>query len=340
MNIGKLSLALVLGATLVGCGSLGLRDRSNDYLLAEETEPMFIPGEITSATIGQIYPIPKVSVTKDELTSFEVPRPQPASVNTFEQLVKIQSFDERRWVLINISPSELWPRLRNVLNRNRVPSARAEGSSGVIDTVWVSFNSDEESSHRFRFSVAPGIQVESTEVSVIHNQTARGEEASAIWPSVSDSDQRELDMLTLIANDLAGATDFASVSLLAQDIGGASKVEIVTPEVADPFILIKLGFDRSWASVLYSSDRGGFTIIDKDRSEGIVFVSYSEERLENDGFFVSWFGKNDEIIESNYRILVKNIGADVEIRILGVSGDSLDRAEALKVLSILRSNLS
>jgi outer membrane protein assembly factor BamC len=175
---------------------------------------------------------------------------------------------------------------------------------------------------------------------VIHNQTARGEEASAIWPSVSDSDQRELDMLTLIANDLAGATDFASVSLLAQDIGGASKVEIVTPEVADPFILIKLGFDRSWASVLYSSDRGGFTIIDKDRSEGIVFVSYSEERLENDGFFVSWFGKNDEIIESNYRILVKNIGADVEIRILGVSGDSLDRAEALKVLSILRSNLS
>ena len=199
MKIIEFSLILVLILTVVGCGSLGLRDRSNDYLLAEETEPMFIPGEISNATVGQIYPIPKISETNNDLTSFEVPRPQPASVNTFEQLVKIQSFDERRWVLINISPSELWPRLRNVLNRNRVPSARAEGSSGIIDTVWVSFNSDEESSHRFRFSIAPGIQIESTEVSVIHNQTARGEEALAAWPIVSDSDQRELDMLTLIS---------------------------------------------------------------------------------------------------------------------------------------------
>jgi outer membrane protein assembly factor BamC len=340
MKIIEFSLILVLILPVVGCGSLGLRDRSNDYLLAEETEPMFIPGEISNATVGQIYPIPEISETNNDLTSFEVPRPQPASVNTFEQLVKIQSFDERRWVLINISPSELWPRLRNVLNRNRVPSARAEGSSGIIDTVWVSFNSDEESSHRFRFSIAPGIQIESTEVSVIHNQTARGEEALAAWPIVSDSDQRELDMLTLIANDLAGATDFASVSLLAQDIGGASKVEIVTPEVADPYVLMKLGYDRSWASVLYSSDRGGFTIVDKDRTAGMIFVSYTEESPEDDGFFAGWFGGDKEIIESNYRILVKTVGADVEIRIVGVSGDSLDKPESLRLLSILRSNLS
>jgi outer membrane protein assembly factor BamC len=175
---------------------------------------------------------------------------------------------------------------------------------------------------------------------VIHNQTARGEEALAAWPIVSDSDQRELDMLTLIANDLAGATDFASVSLLAQDIGGASKVEIVTPEVADPYVLMKLEYDRSWASVLYSSDRGGFTIVDKDRTAGMIFVSYTEESPEDDGFFAGWFGGDKEIIESNYRILVKTVGADVEIRIVGVSGDSLDKPESLRLLSILRSNLS
>jgi outer membrane protein assembly factor BamC len=139
---------------------------------------------------------------------------------------------------------------------------------------------------------------------------------------------------------LAGATDFASVSLLAQDIGGASKVEIVTPEVADPYVLMKLEYDRSWASVLYSSDRGGFTIVDKDRTAGMIFVSYTEESPEDDGFFAGWFGGDKEIIESNYRILVKTVGADVEIRIVGVSGDSLDKPESLRLLSILRSNLS
>ena len=37
-------------------------------------------------------------------------------------------------------------------------------------------------------------------------------------------------MLSLLANDLASSADYASVSLLAQDIGGEAKVEVVTPE--------------------------------------------------------------------------------------------------------------
>ena len=72
----------------------------------------------------------------------------------------------------------------------------------------------------------------------------------------------------------------------------------------------------------------------------MIFVSYTEESSEDDGFFAGWFGGDKEIIESNYRILVKTVGADVEIRIVGVSGDSLDKPESLRLLSILRSNLS
>ncbi|MBT5103938.1 MAG: outer membrane protein assembly factor BamC, partial [Porticoccaceae bacterium] len=170
--------------SLTGCGWLGLRDRSEDYLLSEETAPTAVPAEMDSAGLGQAYPIPQIKTNSGQLSSYEVPRPQAASVNTFEQLVKIQSFDERRWILINIAPGELWPRLRSVLNRSGVPSARAEGSSGLIETVWVTFNSDQENSHRFRFSITPGVQIESTEISAIHNQVVRGEEESGQWPVI------------------------------------------------------------------------------------------------------------------------------------------------------------
>ena len=276
MKIMSAILVILFSVNLTSCGWLGLKDRTNDYLLSEETEPTVIPRELSTGSLGQLYPIPAIETSSEQLVSFDVPRPLPASVNTFEQLVKIQSFDEGRWVLINISPSELWPRLRNVLNRNGVPSAVAQGSSGLIETVWVTFSSDDDNSHRFRFTIAPGVQVESTEIAVVHNQAVRGEEDNAAWSSASDSDQRELDMLTLVANDLAGVNDFASVSLLAQDIGGASKVEIISPEIADPFIRIKLGFDRSWASVVYSLERGGFSTIDKNRSDGMLYVNYTE----------------------------------------------------------------
>jgi outer membrane protein assembly factor BamC len=327
---------------LAGCGWLGLRDRSNDYLLAEEVQETTVPSEMDGVVLGQIYPLPKIAVDSVELGAFEVPRPQPVSVNTFEQLVKIQSIDGRRWVLINISPSEAWPRIRNLLNRNGVPSAKAEGSSGIIETVWVKFNSDEEHSHRFRFAIAPGVQISSTEISAIHQKAVRGEEDNVEWPASSDSDEREQDMLTLVANDMAASTDYASVSLLAQDIGGEAKVEVVTPEVTDPYILVKLGFDRAWASVSYSASRGGFTTIDKNRSDGVLFVNYTEQSVGDKGFFSRWFGGDDnsERLEVNYRVLVAPVGADVEVRLVDPEDGGLAKAEALRLLKVLRGNMS
>ncbi|MDG1165119.1 MAG: outer membrane protein assembly factor BamC [Porticoccaceae bacterium] len=343
INIGLIG---VLVLNLAGCSWLGLRDRSNDYLLAEETAPTVIPGEMqgeqSNTSLGQIYPIPVIPTTSIEVEGFEVPRPQSASVNTFEQLVKIQSVDGRRWVLINISPSESWPRVRNLLNRNGIPSAVAEGSSGIIETVWVTFNSDEENSHRFRFSISPGVQIDSTEISALHHQVARGNEEQAVWPDSSNSDSREQDMLTIVANDLAAADNFASVSLLAQKIGGEAKVEVMTSEAADPYILVKLGFDRSWASVSYSAERGGYTTVDQNRSEGVMYVNYTEPSIVEDGFFSGWFGGGSDngVLDTNYRVLIELVGANVEVRIVGSNGESLGQAESLRLLKILRSNMS
>ena len=342
MKLGSRIIVVSLVFSISGCGWFGVRDRSQDYLLSEEITSTYVPAEIVTSPLGQLYPIPALETSEEQLTSFDVPRPQPASVNTFEKLVKIQSFDEKRWVLINISPSELWPRLRNVLNRNGVPSSRAQGSEGIIETVWVSFNSDEKKSHRFRFNVTPGVQIDSTEIRVVHNQVIRGDEAKSDWPDTSDDDQRELDMLTLIANDLAGADNFASVSLLAQEIGGTSKVSIVTPEVSPPFILMKLEFDRSWASVLYSAERGGFTLIDQNRTGGEMLVNFSEPSEEKAGFFSRLFGSSSTVeeIEFNYRILLIKSGPDVEVRIEGADGEQPERALLLNLLAVLRSNLS
>jgi outer membrane protein assembly factor BamC len=337
--ISALNITVIL--SLSGCGWLGLRDRSNDYLLSEETKVTAIPAGLDRSVVGQIYPIPQIPVESVELVKFEAPRPQPASVNTFEQLVKIQSLEGRRWVLINIPPSEVWPRVRSVLNRSGVPAALAEGSSGIIETVWVKFNSDEENSHRFRFQISPGVQVNSSEISLLHNQVVRSEEEQAEWPQVSDSDTREKDMLSMLASELAGATNYASVSLLAQDIGGEAKVTVVTPEVADPFIQVKLSFDRAWASILYSADRGGYSLVDQNRSEGTLYVNYTDQSADKPGFFDRWFGdSSEEILEVNYRILVQEVGADVEVRIVGPDAEGLSKAEALRLLKILRNNMS
>jgi outer membrane protein assembly factor BamC len=340
-NISK--FIMVACFTLTGCSWLGIEDNSNDYLLSPETQVLVVPEQLSASRLGQLYSIPPVSGDISTLNSTEVARPQPISVNTFEQLVKIQKIDQKRWILINNKPSELWPRVRNILNKNGIGSEKADGSSGVIETTWLSYNSDPDNVHRFRFSISPGLQLNSTEISVLHQLKPSASEANNNWPTVSNLEAKEQDMVSFLANQLVAQPDYASVSLLAQDIGGASKVEVIKPEVADPYILVNLSFDRTWASINYSAARGGFTLVDQDTTKGLLLVNYSGDMVEQESSLISsWFSANnkEQVLAANYRILVEQVESSIEIRIVSLEGDSLGKELALKLLNIVRSNMS
>ncbi len=342
MKILNVILILFFVLASTSCGWLGLRDRSNDYLLSEETAATAVPDGIDSSNLGQLYPIPVIKGTTALDYDYEVPRPQPASVNNFEQIVKIQSFEDRRWVLINLPPSEVWPRVRNMLSRNGIPTAIADGGAGIIETIGIRFKTDQERLHRFRFSITHGVQLDSTEIFALHHQAPAGSENFSEWPSVSNSDVREEDMLEMLANELASTTNYSQISLLAQNIGGETKVNLVVNDAEESHILIMLNYDRCWASVSYSASRGGFTIIDKNRTEGILYVNYTPEIDEEPGFFGRLFGggKKSDILESNYRVLVNRASGYAEIRVRNNDGEILSNSESARLLGILRSNLS
>jgi len=336
-----LSLTLIAAAlTQASCSWLGIRDRSHDYLLAEEMPPIVVPSDLDSAALGEIYLIPEIANSSVALDELDVPRPDPAAFTTFEKSVKIQSYEARRWILVNLLPAEIWPRLRSTLVRNGIPSAVADGERGVIESVWVKFNDDEAQSHRFRFSVIPGIALDSTEISVLHQAVERGKEEGAAWPATSDSREREGALVQMVAGELASNDNYSSVSLLAQTIGGKGRVELVVPEVADPFILVQLNFDRSWASISYSAQRGGFSIVDQDRTAGTLLVSFDDDDGDQGSFWQRWFGGSEELISSDYQLRLKAVGGNVEVRVVALDGSSLSRKETQRLLQILRSNMS
>ena len=149
-------------------------------------------------------------------------------------------------------------------------------------------------------------------------------------------------MLSLLANELATASNYSQVSLLAQNIGGDAKVSIVADDPQDPHISIALNFDRCWASVSYSASRGGFTVIDKNRSEGVLLVNFSAPSTEEPGFFRRWFGggKDDEVLEYNHQIRLNTVSGKVQVRVLDREGVAIGASDALRLLAIIRSNLS
>lgn len=345
MNIKMLTVLAVTTTTLSGCGMFGddgmFRNRSEDYRHAVEMPPMVVPEELDSDTVGQLYPIPPIPET-NVLEEFDsVPRPQPLSVNSIEEVIKIQQLSGERWILSNRDPSEIWPRVRNILNRSGIPTAKAEASQGILETVWLEFKGDDAYNHRYRFYIQPGVQVKSTEIKVLHDQVGKDVESRVAWPDQSADDAREKDMVEILANALAGDATSGTVSLLAQSIGGEQKVEFVTPSVADPYLLMKLDVERAWASLAYSLGRGGFTTIDQDQSAGTFYVNYTAPGEDDEpGFFDRMLGRGDDVLKVNYQVKLGKSDDGAQIRVMDKDGNGLERSEAIKLLKSIRANLS
>jgi len=345
MNIKMLVVLVATTTTISGCGMFGddgvFRNRSGDYRHAVELPPITVPEDLDTDAIGQLYPVPPIPETAVREDFDSVPRPQALSENSIDEVIKIQQLGDERWILSNRDPSEIWPRARNILNRSGIPTAKAEAAQGILETVWLEFQGDQAYNHRYRFYIQPGVQMQSTEIKVLHDQVSKELADKTAWPEESADDSREKDMVEILANALAGDLTSGTVSLLAQSIGGDQRVEFVTPAVADPYLLMRLDEERAWASLAYSLNRGGFTTIDQDRSAGTFYVNYTPPEDDKEpGFFKRMLGRGEKVLTINYQIKLGKSDDGSQIRVTDKDGKGLERKEAMRLLKSVRANLS
>jgi outer membrane protein assembly factor BamC len=347
MLMRRFGAILFLALILPGCGLFSkdglFHNRADDYLDAREHPVIRVPEGLDSQALGQLYAIPDVAEPLIPDARSDILRPQPLGTSLLEEEIKVQSLGDRRWVWINRAPAEVWPRVRNILNTNDVGVARAEAAEGLIETVWVEFDDDPGNLHRYRLNIEQGMQTDTTEVSINHAVMPKDGEIPP-WPESSVADERERTMADFLASGLAGDVNAGSVSLLAQSIGTGAKVEMVVATDIDPYLLIKLGYDRSWASVAHSVSREEFLLVDQDRTRGLFYVNLKED-VERDkpGFFSRMLGggKGDPgaPLAANYRIELEKTDQGVQVRVNGEK-DALERARMLDLLKRIRANLA
>ena len=348
MLMKRFGVVLCFALTLPGCGMFAkdgmFRNRSDDYLAAREQPVIRVPDGLDSQALGELYTIPAVAEPLIPEANNGIPRPQPLGTSLLEEEIKVQSLGDKRWIWINRAPAEVWPRVRNILNTNHIAVARAEAAEGVIETVWVEFDDDPGNLHRYRLKMEQGMQVDTTEVSISHAVMPKGSKVVPPWPESSLADERERTMADFIASGLAGNANTGEVSLLAQSIGSGAKVEMVAAPDAAPYLLLKSGYDRSWASVAQSVSRDEFVLVDQDRSRGLFYVTLKEDiERERPGFFARLLGagKGDRgaPVAANYRIKLQNTDEGVQVRINGEK-DPLERTRMLELLKRIRANLA
>ncbi len=356
------------------------RGKSKDYLDTGSITSISVPAELQGGSISQLYVIPEVS-PRDEfgdpivLGEYQVPRPEPINIEKGNVGVKLQALGEKKWIFLNASTSQVWPRTQNFLSEYGLKVAYSSPRKGIIETSDVVFKESPNTRSRYRIYIEKGIHPETTEIHVVHVEfpAEKGLSKQYTWPKVSHNIEHERTLLNELAAVLAKSVNNNSASLLGQNVGGDLKVEFVK-ESNEARMRLYLDQDRAKATVAHALNRGGFMLWEESETSDLFYVGYDPDRDDSPGFFSRLFkggsdkaphtmntvlqhlsntsdvktlfsktngvGFNDPLPEaSGLLVKINNNQKGVTVIVRDVRGERLANNETKELLRLIRQNL-
>ena len=321
-----------------------LRSREKDYLSAQPTAELKVPEGIHKPNFEPLYPVPNVSALDEfgdeqDLSEYEVPRPDTVTADESVFGVKIQRLGEQGWVFVSAPTSQVWPHVQSFLAESSVNVVSSNVQSGLIETDWLQYSDDDSIIARFRISLEKGLHPDSTEVHILEfQQPVDGDpNAPASWPAQSSDPEREEWMVKQIANHLAETVSNASASLLGQNVGGEVKARFVD-DALEPTLRLSVPRGRAWATLTHSANQENFVSWDRSEKLGLIYAGYNENQTKKRGlwrkiFLLGYDGRLPEKVDHAIEDLLAHLSGASEARALfgetegAEFDDALDDAE-------------
>lgn len=339
----------LLGACNYLAGENGpFRDRADDYMEAPVLPRMDIPEELDSYTLDQLYVIPEqLSASAQPLE--EIPLPKPIEANRREGVI-IQNLADRSWIVLDATPGQVWPLVRDYWTQLQVILEYENPSSGIMETSWLEVDSNLETRHKYRVTIEPGLHSGYSEIYVIHQESPRSEPAPLIttWPETSNVKEREQQILDSLSQYLADRNDVyqaSSASLLAGSIEAERKANIVDDGQGGQVLQLRLNYNRAWVLVRSALDEAGVTILENDRDMAFLNVRFSGIQQEEDepGFIGRLFNRDSpeaQATERDFSVRLVDEGG-----VVSVIAEPLEAADDLadmtaELLLVINDNLS
>jgi outer membrane protein assembly factor BamC len=294
----------------------------NAFLKEKVEEEILLPDDLNVLVVENHYPVDLAPELSDDQ---EVPKPRQIFASSGNSSVQLRRLGELMWIYVETLPSTSWPITKSYWNTSSYETLNADPLIGEID-----INFDETSI--LKMKIEHGIKEASTEIFLA--QINKNSKEIISNPELIQSE------LSNLVNYFAESVDqFSGTSLAAQNLNDIKKAKIFV-ENGQTVIELDLNFDRAWSSVTKAMDASEILANDKDRSNGIFYVSYSEEKEDGIFSFLN-FGRN-----TNNKINFD--GAKFEVKITEKNNKTYVRAyskdgkieEAEKLISKINESLS
>ena len=343
----------VVSIAVSGCGWLFgdkgvFRDRGDDYRRARVEKPLQIPPELAQIETDQDFAIPTIANNTVLEGKFEAPRPASIDGDPNAEQVRIRNLNNINWILVEASPGEVWPRVRQFLNVNQLYVTRADATDGVIETGWLQPKADGVSRERYRYRIEQGVQRGSSEVYVLQAGAAAGDN----WPATSSDAVREAEMVKALAQFVADNGSTGAVSMLAQrGIESRGKVFLNKPAGEHPHLRLELPFERAWSSLTLALPKADFAIEDQNKTEREIWLRYTPpiDPKDKPGMwsrFWSWIFDDEDELANSKTIYVLRLQTpadkadEVRINLSRQDGKTISAAVETELLNRIKNKLS
>ena len=367
-------LALVAAMALVGCSTVGdlLAGDKIDYRTSSgaKTAGLEVPPDLTQLKRDSRYQ--QVQSGSVSAAAYQAGAPAAATVGAAQPAVvaplslgdvKLERLGNERWLRTSLTAEQLWPQLQSFWKERGFVLVQDQSAAGVMETDWAenrgkipmdfiratvgkvldsAYSTGELDKFRTRVERAAG---GGSEIYISHRgmiEVYRGERnENTVWqPRLADP-QLEGELLARLMQKL-GATEEVAKTAVASSAGpsAAVRARVVEGRPA-PTLQVDDGFDRAWRRVGVALDRSGFTVEDRDRTQGLYFVRYVDPAFagkEEPNFLSKLFSfgskKNDGANLARYRVSVKSEGERSIVTVLNNQGEP-ETGEAGKRISKL-----
>ena len=356
---GRLGAFLGLTMALTACTTTFEGDKVN-YKSAKTAPTLEVPPDLTQLTRESRYSLPGAAVSANSFKAGQPTAVQPVAVANVGD-VRVERVGNKRWLVVKRTPAELWNPVREFWQERGFLLTLDQANLGIMETDWAEnraklpqdfiratigklvdslYSTGERD--RFRTRMEAGADG-TTEIFISHRglveEFSTNDKTSTVWTPRPPDPELEAEFLKRLMVKL-GTNQQQAEALIAS---GANKDK--GARVADvngiPVVQIDDSFDRAWRRVGLALDRTGFTVEDRDRSQGVYFVRYVEPGTAKEpGWLGKLFGATPKVNPPlKFRIAIRGTGEVTTVSILDAAGQPVKTENARRIVQVIADDI-
>lgn len=374
MSTKSAVITLSLAATAAVVSGCSVLDGDKiDYKSASRGTSLEVPPDLTQLSGSTRYNVPGGAVTANALLATQIRQGDSKNVaNDKVADVQIHRDGNVRWLSVPREPDVLWEPVRQFWMDNGFVLTMDQASIGIMETDWAEnraklpqdfirntlgrvldslYSTGERDKFRTRLERRSdgGTDIYVTHRGMVEEYSNTAKD-STIWVPRDADPELETEFLRRLMVQL-GLTEEQSQAVVQAEqtsgVSGASRAStfggaaIVNVSGA-PSLELQDDFERAWRRVGTALDRTGFTVEDRDRSQGLYFVRYIAPNAEREkpGFFGRIFGQGTSAPPPvRYRLQVQSQGAVSHVQVQNEAGQLVPANEADSIIKLLYEDM-